>query len=130
MKSEEKDKDSDEFPEITVFSRNLNNMAMLLQSSLITIGASAFSANLISSDLRDAVSDAKAGHALTYTSRILQEVLKSIESSENPEEILEKFIIKVVMKIGGSACKEVARKLRKLYSMINYMLFYEDLFSC
>ena len=100
---------------MTVFSRNLNLMALLLQGSLIAIAAKAFAANLISSDIRDTVTDANAGHAQLYTSKILSEVLKTIKTSESPEEILEKFIVSVVLSIGGSACKEVARKLRKLY---------------
>ena len=99
---------------MTVFSRNLNLMALLLQGSLIAIAAKAFAANLISSDIRDAVTDANAGHAQLYTSKILSEILISIKISENPEEILEKFIVSVVLSIGGSACKEVARKLHKI----------------
>ena len=109
---------------MTVFSRNVNIMALSLQGSLLSIAARAFSEHLIASDIRDAVTDAKAGHAQLYTSKILGEVLKSIETSEDPEEVLKKFIERVVLPIGGAACKEVAKKLRKLYSMTRICLLY------
>ena len=85
-------------------------MVQLLESRLITISAKAFSVKLIPSDARDAASDAKASHAKTYTSKILSDVLKAIETSDNPEDILQKFI-DCVSKIGGAACKEVAKRL-------------------
>ena len=123
MKSEEQDEDSDKFPEMTVFSRNLNLMALSFQGSLTTIASAAFAQNLISSEMRNEATDAKAGHAKTYTSKILNEILNNIKISENPEEVLEKFIVRVVMPIGGAACKEVAKKLRKLWNMCLYFIY-------
>ena len=93
------------------FGLHLNHMVQLLESRLITISAKAFSVKLIPSDARDAASDAKASHAKTYTSKILSDVLKAIETSDNPEDILQKFIGCIVSNIGGAACKEVAKRL-------------------
>ena len=51
---------------------------------------------------------------------ILRDVLKAIESSDNPEDILQKFINCITFNIGGAACKEVVKRLSKQakYSML------------
>ena len=105
--------DTTSYPEDVVFARNLNSMAQLLEGSLLSLAVHACSANLISNQERAAASDANAGHAKTYVSKILGDVLTFIETSADPVEALKIFITKVLEPVGGAACRGVAQNLRK-----------------
>ena len=85
--------------ERAVFTKQQRDLAQILQGSIHSVATAAFSRDLISSDIKDAAVNAKAGHNKLQTHKILEEIRKQIVADPGK---LKVFIDEVMKDIGPS----------------------------